>query len=293
MKKIIPIFLLLLIAGLAIYFLLENRNPEKPPSDTFILPEVEVSSIRIKSFEGHAIRMEMISLIDNKMPLSFQLDSLRYRIEMEDIRVMESTYRDSIYIEASDSSRISLPLLFYTDRYASVIQKAEQEQLDSVLVQVQSTFYTDLPLVEGPFDASFNRKIPLIRQPKIQIEQMNVEKLGLDQSEVTIRVKFINPNQVALKIRNTAYLLEVGDDEVVSGDIRKVTNIPADDTTTFVVPARVNIDQIGETAFDLLFNPGTTDYYFRISSTMESKMDIINNSRFRLINRGKLNEVIN
>ncbi|MFP4093316.1 MAG: LEA type 2 family protein [Cyclobacteriaceae bacterium] len=293
MKKGLAIFFALLLIGILGYFLVKNQLEKPAEDDTFLLPELKVASIQIKSFEEKGIDLELALVIDNKMPISLQLDSVSYRIELEDKQIVESTYPDSISLEASDSSTISLPVTVQPDSIIQGIENANQENKDSLRLEVHTTFLTNLPVAQGPHDLSLNSRIPFIRKPDIVVENVRLEKLGLNQSNVDIKIRVINPNKIPFAIENTAFQFNVNKDELVSGDFRERTELAAEDTATFTIPVKIDVGQVGETAFNLLFNPGNTNYTFSMNTRLESDVDMIDNSSVVVRNNGKLRELIN
>lgn len=294
MRKLIFIIAGIAAVGIAAYFIIGNQQSEKKSAETFVLPELEVMSFQVKSLDQEGIKLEMQAMIDNSMPVSFQIDSLSYRILMEGREIVQSTYPDSIFLEASDSSRISLPLTLYQQKISGIMNQMEQQNADSIAYQLHARLYTDLPFMEDePIELNFNKKMPFIRKPSVNLQSASIQKFGLEESEITLRVQVINPNQFSFQIRNTDYQFNVDGESLVSGSIDKATSIPSQDTASFEVPIHLQLEQVGESTFDLLFNPKQTTYSFSISSSLESQMDMLNNSKLEIEASGKLKELIN
>ena len=294
MKKAIGIFLAILIVGVVVYFLLQNRNGTNQSSETFIKPEIELSSIEINSIEDGTYYLQLEILIDNKMPISFGVDTLRYKILMEEALVAESTYPDGVSVAASDSSVVSLPVTLYQEKIDQVLQRVEQNPSnDSLNLQFNAELFTDIPFKDDPIDLSFSKKIYFVRQPQIVVKNVKVEKFGFDQSEVEMMIQVNNPNDLAFSFRQTDYEFSVDNESIANGRIQRATSVPAKDSTTFVVPFNVNLDEVGENVFNLLFKPKETGYEFSLSTSIQSDKAILNNSTLRISRSGKLEELIN
>ncbi|WPP51593.1 LEA type 2 family protein [Catalinimonas niigatensis] len=294
MRKGIFIITGIVVIGLVFYLVIGNKQSEKESSDTFILPKLEVLTFQIKSFEEERILLEMQTMIDNKMPLSFQIDSLSYRVLMEGTEIIQSTYPDSILLEANDNSQVDLPLTLYQQKISSTMEEIEQQNADSIAYELYARLYTDLPAMEGePIELNFTKQVPFIKRPEINLEGASIEKFGLETSEITLTVQVINPNQFSFQIRDTNYDFRVKGDSLVSGNIEKTTSIASYDTTSFEVPIKLQLEEVGESAFNLLFNPEETNYSFTISSTLESQLDMLNNSTLKIENSGKLKDLLN
>lgn len=293
MKKAIGIFLAVLVVALLVYFLLENRPQEKDSADTFIKPEIELASFQIKSIENGTIDLALSVMVENKMPVSFGVDTLQYNVFMEQVLVAESTYPEGISIAASDSSIVTLPLTLYKDKINQILQRVEQNPSnDSLNLLMKADLITDIPFTDNPVELSFTKKIYFLRQPQITVSDISIEKFGFDESEVKMTIQVNNPNQFAFSFRKTDYEFSVDNESIAYGAIDKVTNIAPGDTTTFVVPFNVNLDEVGENVFNLLFQPKETGYEFSLSTQIDSEKDFINNSTLRVSRSGMLKELI-
>lgn len=297
MKKAIGIFLAVLVIGLAVYFFIQNQNGESGENGSatsFIKPKIELASIVVKSMENGTINLQMNALVENEMPISFGVDTLTYNIFLEDVLVAESTHPEGISVAANDSTTISLPVTLYKDKINQVLQKVEQNQSqDSINIEMKADLHTDIPFKDDPIELSFTKKSYFVRQPQIIVKNVSVEKFGFDESEVEMTIQVNNPNQFAFTFRQTDYEFNVDNESIANGAIEKATNISAEDSSTFVVPFKVNLDEVGENVFNLLFKPGETNYEFSLSTQIESKSNIINNSTLQISRSGKLKELIN
>lgn len=294
MKKALGIFLA--VAGIAvlIYFLLNNDASEKDSADTFIKPEMELASFQINSIEDGTIQLDLSVMVNNKMPVAFSVDTLQYNVFMEEVLVAESTYPEGISIDASERSTVSLPITLYKDQINQILQKVEQNPSnDSLNLLMKADVLTDIPFTDDPIELSLTKRIYFVRQPQITVSDISIEKFGLDQSEVEMTIQVNNPNQFTFSFRKTDYEFSVDNESVAYGAVDKVTNIAAGDTTTFVVPFNVNLDEVGENVFNLLFKPKETNYEFSLSSQIDSEKDFINNGTIRVTRSGKLKELIN
>jgi LEA14-like dessication related protein len=294
MKKALGIFLAVLIVALVVYFFIENRSQEKDSADTFIKPEIELASFQINSIDDGTIKIELEVLVENKMPLSFGVDTLQYNVFMEEVLVSQSTYPEKISIAASDSSKVSLPITLYQDKINQVLQRVEQNPSnDSLNLLMEADLITDIPFTDNPIELTFTKRLYFVRQPQITVSDISIEKFGLDQSEVEMTIQVNNPNQFTFSFRKTDYEFSVNNESIAYGAVDKVTNIAAGDTTTFVVPFNVNLDEVGENVFNLLFKPKETGYEFSLSTQIDSQKDFINNSTLSVTRSGKLKELIN
>ena len=85
-KKISLILLFLFIAIIASFFIWRYWSyvHDKDPNKTFLLPLLELSQLEITSLTSQKTEMIVKVDIKNQLPLSFNFDSLQYRIFIND-----------------------------------------------------------------------------------------------------------------------------------------------------------------------------------------------------------------
>ena len=292
MKKAVFIFFAVVVLGLLIYFLLENRDGESPAADTFVQPEVEVATAKINSIENGTVNMVFYLLVENKMPTHFGVDSLQYDLSLENALIAESTYAKGFSIAASDSSRVSLPVSLYQDKISQRLQQAEQSPEDSIELTMDARIYTDLSLIKNPIELTIQRGVPYVCQPTLEVTNIDVARLRLDDSKIEVSLRLINPNALEFTLYQTQYNFSVDNKSVVEGTIEEQILVKASGTTTLTVPLRVNVKQIGGGIIDLLFNPNETPFDFSMTTRINSDMDFINKSSLGLTYSGKLDELV-
>lgn len=130
-KKIV-ILIVVVIILLILFFALKWYNKEKKEAyPTFFKPRVEMSLFKIKKITQDITDMDMKLLIDNPLPIGIQLDSLRYKIYIGGVEVIESTYPKTIHLEANDSSYISFPVIMKNKQLQEILKKLENQNIDS------------------------------------------------------------------------------------------------------------------------------------------------------------------
>lgn len=293
MKKAIGLFFAVGLLGVGIYFYLENAGQVQETADSFVKPELELATIQVKSIEDEVITLQLSALMHNKMPVSYGVDTLQYNVYLEGVLVAESTYPKGISVAANDNSRINLPVSIYQDKINQVLQRVEQNRAnDSIRINMKADLYTDLPLAPDPVELSISKLFYFVRQPQISVSNVRVDKFGFDQSEVEMLILVDNPNQFSFSFRQTDYEFRVDNERIAKGAIRKATNIVAQDSTTFIIPFQVNLDKVGENAFNLLFQPKSTGYNFSLSTRIDADNEVINDARIRISMSGKLEDLM-
>lgn len=89
----------------------------------YLIPQLLIAQIHLVNLSAERADMVMNITIDNPAPVGLNLNSLYYTISIEGYEVMESTYADSLQIDANDSTAFSLPLTVYNDKLMSLMDK--------------------------------------------------------------------------------------------------------------------------------------------------------------------------
>src|SRR5664280_800808 len=133
-KKITLILLFLFIAIIASFFIWRywSYMRDKDQNKTFLLPRLELSQLKITSLTSQKTEMMVKVDIKNQLPLSFTIDSLQYRIFINDTEILKDHYKKSISLKRNTSSLISLPITIFNDSISSVIKANRRENVDSV-----------------------------------------------------------------------------------------------------------------------------------------------------------------
>lgn len=296
MKKfLIPLsILVLLILALGAYLFINWKKSSKvDPYATFIKPRLELSSFQIKTMRKEQTTMDMKYLIDNPAPIGFQVDSLQYKILIAGQEVMQSSYPKSIALESNDSSLITLPLTIYNQKLTEILKKLENQKVDSVEYKIEARLFTDIAFLKNqPINLEFAKKLPLYKIPEAKLQHVKVEKLGLNRTKLLLTVQLENPNVFDYKFKETAFQINIDKDKLAEGRVDQAINIPAGQKESIDIPLEVDVKEVGETAFNLLFKPNEVDYYFAFKTELVADKNTFKDSKVVMEDRGKLKDLV-
>jgi LEA14-like dessication related protein len=237
--------------------------------------------------------MDVKFLIDNPAPIGFTADSLQYKIFVAGQEVAKSTYPKSITLQSNDSSLIVLPITIHVEQLTTLLEKLKNQKVDSVEYKIEARLFTDIAfLKDQPIDLEFARDLPLYKIPEAKLQHVKVEKLGLNRTRLLLSVQVENPNVFLYKIKDIAFQLNIDKDKVAQGSVDEAVVIPPGQKRTIDIPLEVDIKEVGETAFNLIFKPKEVDYYFVVKAELAADKNTFKDSKVMLEDRGKLKDLV-
>lgn len=292
-KKIILILLFLFIAVIASFFIWRYWNyvNDKDPNKTFLLPRLELSELEITSLTSKKTEMMVKVDIQNQLPVSFTVDSLQYRIFINETEILKDQYKKPISLKRNTSSLITLPITIFNDSISSVLKANERENLDSVEFHIQGSFFTHI-FFKKKFNVDIKRLIPRIYFPEIKAEHFGIDSLNFSRAVVQLLVSINNKNLFPLKAENIAYELSIEDNQWIKGLIPGNIDIKAKSITNLTIPITISFKEVSKTLWDLLTKGNKVRYKLHLTFRIESDNNMIMNSEVILESEGSVKSLM-
>ncbi len=292
-KKIILTLLFLFIAIIASFFIWRYWNyvRDKDPNKTFLLPRLELSELDITSLTSKKTEMTVKLDIKNQLPLSFTVDSLQYRIFINDTEILKDHYKKSISLKRNASSLISLPITFFNDSISSVLKANERENVDSVEFHFQGSFFTRI-FFKKQFNVDIKRLIPRIYIPEVNAEHFKIDSLNFSRAVVQLLVSINNQNVFLFKAENIAYEVSIEDNQWIKGIIPGNIDVKAKSITDLTIPITISFKEVSKTLFDLLTKGSNVRYKLHLTFRIESDNNMIRNSKVILESEGSVKSLM-
>lgn len=293
LKKVFLILLFLLIAIISMFFIWRfiNRSLNKNPNETFLLPDVGLTTVEITSLSAEKTEMTAKMLIKNQMPFSFTADSLQYSVFINDTEIMKSNYKESFTLKNKDSSSISLPIIIFNQQLKSVIKTNERENIDSVEYRLELSFYTNI-IFRKKFDVKIKKWLPLYHLLEAKAEHIKIDSLNFSRAALQLLVSIKNQNKTPLKAKDINYQFSIEDNEWIKGAMPGTTEIQASGISNISVPLVLSFKEVSKTLFDIFKKRKEVNYKMLLTFRIESKNDMIKNSKVILENSGTLKSLM-
>lgn len=276
-----------MLAGLIFLVVIFQRS-DKEMAD-HLMPQLLLAQIHIVNFSAERADMKMDITIDNPAPIGLNIDSLYYIISIEGNELIETTYPDSLQIDANDSTTFSLPLTVYYDKLKSVLDKLEQEGRDSVVYKINATIYADTKIIpKDEFNLEVEKLLPLIRTPGIDVMDLSVEDLKFSGATVVIEALIENKSLFSYSFEDIHYNMQIEDNEMLEGNKPGIINIPAKDTAIITIPVAIDFKETGRSLVDLIRKGNDLSYDFRLTTEIVSDEHVLEESEIILHVTGKL-----
>lgn len=284
MKTRTWLILALVLALLALggwYFWRFTKTPSE--SAQGLKPELSLVTVNVTDIDPDRVKMTVKAFLKNPSPIEVKTSRLDYRVLVDGTEVLNSSYTKPIVVRSSDSTAVELPMEVLSKPMKAVLKRFKEQKIDSARYTLLATLYADVP-VAGEREFNFDKTIrgPAFQIPDVKIEDINLEKFGLNESKIEAKLRITNPNTFPLKFENTRYTLQVGDELTMNGGAPGLTNIPAKGTATVPVYLNADLDNVGKLAWQVLFKKKETPLSLDFRSKLVSDLESLQNSEMAM-----------
>ncbi|MGA0557926.1 LEA type 2 family protein [Larkinella sp. VNQ87] len=274
------------------YSRLKNRAEDEGGAYNGTLkPRLEMSTLQITSIDDDRIRMNVKLLIDNPLPVGFKAKGLKYTILMADTPIAEDAYEKPIEVKSGDSTLVTLPVELINQKLLTVLKTLEQNDVDSTTYTVRSTFDLDVPILGNrTFEQTITKRLPTFFLPKINVEDLDLAKLGLKETEVAAKVSITNKNRFPFNFTDTHYTVMIEGKEIAESDQPEPILIKKQATTPVVFPMTVKPGQTLGLLPKMVFDKKDTPFLvtFRCKIIDKGGNSMFQNSQLNTVIRGTL-----
>lgn len=257
-----------------------------------VVPQLELAQMQVTNLTAERADMNMNVIIDNPAPVGLSIDSLDYTIFIEGQEVAKTTYPDPVQIEASQNTKVSLPLTVYYDKLQSVLDQLEEEGRDSVVYTINATLFTDADLIpDDRINLEVEERLPLVRIPEIKVTDLSIEDLDFSGAVIQVETYIVNKNVFAMGFEDMHYSLQLGDNEALEGHKPEPVRIEAKDTAVMRVPVELDFGEMGRGLLDYLREGGDLPYDFSLQTKLISDTHILEDSDMNMKVTGTLDEL--
>lgn len=292
-KKIILTLVFLFIAIIASFLIWRSWSyvRDKDPNKTFLMPRLELTQLEITSLTSQKTEMIVKVDIKNQLPLSFTIDSVQYRILINDTVRLKSHYKKSFSLKRNSSSQVSLPMTIFNNSLSSGMKTNERENVDSVEFHFQGSFFTHL-FFKKQFNVDIKRFIPRIFIPEVKVEHFEIDSLNFSRAVVKLLVSINNKNVFPYKADSIAYEVSIEDNQWIKGSISGFTDIHAKSVNNLTIPITISFKEVSKTFWDLLTKGNKVRYKLHLTFRIESDNKMIDKSKVIIESEGSVKSLM-
>lgn len=290
---------LLLIGGIVAYLWYDRvrrtAETETGANDNTLQPRLELSRFDISDVGAESVKLNAYILIDNPLPVAFRANSLSYTVSIDSTTVVRSRYAKPISLEATDSTTLMLPMTIPLKKLGAVLKRLEQSGQDSTDYAVRATVNLDVPLLgQKTLTLAHSRRMPTVYLPGIKVNDIDLGKLSLKQTDLAANVSIRNPNVFPLTITDTRYTISIDNELIAEGSQPEPILIKKQATMPVVFPVTIKPGRLAGLTGKMLFNKKDTPMKITFRCSILDKRDnpSFKNSKLALNITGTMDEFV-
>ncbi|UZR96729.1 LEA type 2 family protein [Chondrinema litorale] len=280
-KKKIFIAASSVIMLIIVFFLSKNTDAVQEIKEA-VTPNMYLTNIQINNITSEQAKMDMLVLFDNPLPVGLSIDSIFYTIFIENTLIAKNTYRDPLQIESGDSATISLPVTVNVDTLNVLLKELEANGKDSVDYAVVTEFKDNSMLTPESFNLQISKKLPLVKFPEIQIQNLKVKHVGLKNTEIEVTSSIENPNTFSVGLQDIQLQLQLDDNKVLKGTKDGNIELPSKSTTPTSFTFSIALDEAIKSLIDLIQEGKDLEFSFNVDADLVSDQEILKDGKIQL-----------
>lgn len=269
------------------FFLLDGCAALEDLSNSIQKPQLSVENVRVSDFNFEEMELTYDIKVDNPNALSVQMLAYDYNLDINESTLVTGNQKKELAIEASGASTFQVPMrLNFADVYQSIQSLRDS---DEVTYNFLSNLTFDLPaLGQTKVPVSKKGQIPLLKTPKISLEDFEVTDVNFSSANINLQLSFDNPNSFGIDVNALNYDLMINGDQWADGTALKGTTIKEKGITMLNIPISLNISEMGISAYRLLTGGGTFNYQIKGDFDLNARHELLGQTTFDFLRSGNL-----
>lgn len=222
-------------------------------------PNLSVDNVRVTGFNFQQMELTYDIKVENPNNVALQMLGYDYSLDLNGNSFINGDQANKIEIEASGESIFQVPMtLDFSDIYSTVSGLANQ---DEASYDFLSHLRFDLPVL-GITEIPIRKQgsIPMLKLPKLNVQNLDIEKLSFNGADLVLTLSFDNPNGFGLDINQLNYDLVVNGNQWADGTALQNVTIKEKGVTELDIPISLNIGRIGISAYRILSGSESLNY---------------------------------
>ncbi len=258
-----------------------------------LAPALSVMSTTVTDISEDKLKMVSRVKLTNPLPFNLQTKAIQYSIFIDSVKVIKSDYNKSLKIHSSDSATIEVPIEVLKKSIKRVLKYFDEQKKDSANYTVKAQLNLEIPIAgKKQFEFVKSMQLPAIRLLKAQLQKLNIEKLGLKQSNLEMILHIDNPNVFPIKVKDGKYSVIIDTDDMkMDGRLQNTVIIPAKRPADVSMNLDIKTLKVGKLGWKMLFDKKDTQIKFTFKCKLESDNKILDNSTMVMNMNATLDEL--
>jgi LEA14-like dessication related protein len=224
--------------------------------------------------------------------IELNADKLEYELYVDSVKIMETEFVKPVRIKALDSIMLVLPIEVLRKNLTHVMERFEKHNTDSADYTLKTRLHFTLPVAgEKIYKVNETQRGPAFRMLRLQTEDVDIEKFGFRNSDLSMSLIIENPNLFEIAIRDVDYDLFIGKDFHMDGEVKKTITIPPRSTISLPLEMDVQTRNIARLTWQVLFEKKHTPFHIDFTCRIVATDDTFKNARLQVKRSGRLDEL--
>lgn len=226
----------------------------KLPDLSAYTPKVRFEKVDLGKPDWQGVDADFVLAVDNPNPVGVTLATWSWDLDIAGSDLLAGTSDDGARLEPSGESKLAIPARLVFADLIRTAQAAKGQQDVPFAVSGQLGFATPLGVVTVPWKDEGT--LPVIRKPKIKVQNLRVEKLEVlrGRANLALDLAVTHEGGGTLGLDNVAWTLDLGGQRVADGTAATLASVPAGETQTVTLPIGVNLLELGSSVVSAIKN---------------------------------------
>jgi LEA14-like dessication related protein len=239
-----------------------------------IKPTASLTGMRLANINFEQVDLIFDLAVENKNPVALDLAGMDYDLKIANQSLVSGVTAKAIKIKADSTSEVQLPI---TLKFADLKKlPGELWDKDTFSYQLDTRFNLTLPVIGNYMvPVSKQGELPVPKVPEIKVKTVKVKNLSFTTADLVTQVEISNPNAFNLAINNFDYQLYINQQSWGKGKLNEKYIVPEKGKAVIEVPVKLDILNVGQSAYKLLLNKSPIEYQLTGKVTMDTGLELL------------------
>lgn len=177
-------------------------------------------------------------------PLFFDvyIDSVIYRFAMAQDTLIDQKIPVNERLESLDTIWVDLPVTYPYARFIDKLKALEDQDSTDIYNFVKAGY--QVGFIESKLTVDRTTKIPVPHIPELSLEGIEVNDLGLEEADLTLKIKIGNKSEYDLQLDSLNYTVQLEDKPLVSNARHVQINLQPHQTEEIALPLKLKVENL-------------------------------------------------
>jgi LEA14-like dessication related protein len=257
--------LLVLVLVLAVLWGYFHFYPEK--ARNLLVPSVkEIKKVKARLTSDSAF-IDLALILENKGIFTINIDSARYQVFFDSLRIMKASRKLGIRLPPGTSSDFTLPLrisIMALKKGVMMVQERDSAMIYADLQIVYSTIFGQKTL---PYEKITH--IPVPRIPEFSVDRIKFKGIRKGKFHFLVTFRLKNRGSFSFDMKGFDYDLKIKDRIMAKGRYTETIPIKAHATVVRDLPVEAEFSKIPSTLIDVIRNKDNYPYTIKLNAMVQ------------------------